>query len=931
MKIFAFLFFYLTWLATPLQARVLSVLIEQRDTILEGRNWGQAGAYELLKGKVFFGIDPLLRQNQVITDIGYAPVNENGLVLSSADLVVLKPVDPGKSNVALVEVSNRGGKFTPSYFLNGNSNQADAGNPDFFGDGLLLNRGVTIIWVGWQFDIPESEDLLNFVTPVAKYPEGSPIIGRVRSDWTVDETTNNLSLGHHAQIAYPVYDSTAELHVLTQRKGRDEPREIVDRNLWDFGRWENGSIVPDDRTIYSKNGFDAGMIYELVYYSAHPPLVGLGLAAIRDIIAYAKYDVECIFPVEYGIAAGVSQTGRFLRHFNYQGFNEDESGRRAYDGMMIITAGGGRGSFNHRFAQPSRDAHRYSAFYYPTDIFPFSGRRQTDPVTGINDGILSHLPVNLQPNIISVNTGYEYWGRSASLIHTDIGGKNDVLPQDNERIYHIASGQHFVDGFPPTRFQNGLYTGNPLEFRPNYRALLINLLDWVVDGKSPPESNFPQISKGELVSPSDVRYPDLPSFTPGRFPQVARRVDYGPEWPQGIINFQPPVVGEAFPSLVPQVDKLGNEISGIRNAEVAMPLATYIPYSLRQGLAGGNGEIADFRGTYIPLAIQGNAPGDGRITIREIYTGKVDYLTKVRTHLESLVENKFVLPEDMHRILERSRDYWNWLQPYPRQRTKQVSMMSYNIRFDNPDDGVSRWDARKSQVYEVIADQNPDFFGMQEALLHQCKDVEKALRSYRWIGVGREDGKNKGEFSPLFYQRKKWKLLESNTFWLSDTPDLPSKGWDAALPRIVTWGKFEEKKTGKIIYVFNTHFDHRGVEARIYSAGLIRQKIQEIAGTHSFLLSGDFNVNPSSQAYLTLTRPDEQLTVFDSKLLSLSNPQGPRGTFSGFKVRENLPRDQIDYIFCSQDFDVSGFEVIIKSRDGLYASDHFAVVARVYY
>src|SRR5690606_29347579 len=110
--------------------------------------------------------------------------------------------------------SNRGGKFTPSYFLNGNSNEANAGNPDFFGDGLLLNRGVTIIWVGWQFDVPESEDLLNFITPVAKYPEGSPIIARVRSDWTVEESTNNLSLGHHAQIAYPVYDPAADLHVL---------------------------------------------------------------------------------------------------------------------------------------------------------------------------------------------------------------------------------------------------------------------------------------------------------------------------------------------------------------------------------------------------------------------------------------------------------------------------------------------------------------------------------------------------------------------------------------------------------------------------------------------------------------------------------------------------------------------------------------------
>ena len=407
--------------------------------------------------------------------------------------------------------------------------------------------------------------------------------------------------------------------------------------------------------------------------------------------------MESIFPVQYGIAAGVSQTGRFLRHFNYQGFNEDEAGRIAYDGMMIITAGGGRGSFNHRFAQPSRDAHRYSAFFYPTDIFPFTGATQLDPITQKRDGIFAMLEKKHLPKIISVNTGYEYWGRSASLIHTDPDGKKDIYPWDNERIYHIASGQHFVNALPSETFIPGIYIGNPLEFRPNYRALLINLHDWVVAGVNPPASNFPEIGNGELVTPAQVNYPTLPNFVPATKPQEAHRVDYGPDWPQGIIDNQPPIVGAAFKTMVPQVDELGNEKSGIRNVEIAVPLASYIPYSLRRGLAGGNGEIADFRGTFIPLPITGKTQEDTRPSISDLYSGKADFLYKARNHLDKLVADHFILPQDIHRVLERSSEYWNWIKPAEIiTGATAIRMMSFNIRYDNPGDGDSRWDLRKN-------------------------------------------------------------------------------------------------------------------------------------------------------------------------------------------------------------------------------------------
>ncbi len=926
----SYVFLALLFFSVHTRAKVLSVSFESRDTILNGRSWGPAGKYELLKGKVFFGTDPLLNQNSRITDLYFAHQDERGLVHSSADLVVLKPIDQGKSKIALVEVSNRGGKFTPSYFLAGSNSDLDPDNAESFGDGLLLKQGVTIIWVGWQFDVPQSENLLNFIAPIAQYPEGTPIIGKVRSDWTLDEQAYNLKLGHRAQIGYPVYDPDSELHILTRRGGRNTRREIVSRDLWDFGRLEDGNIVEDLHWIYNPDGFVPGYIYELVYLAKDPIVVGLGLSALRDVISYAKYDSTCVFSVDLGIAAGVSQTGRLLRHFNYQGFNEDEQGRKAYDGMMIITAGAGRGSFNHRFAQPSRDAHRYSAFLYPTDIFPFTGKSQTDPFLEISDGILSHLQPDHVPKIFYINTGYEYWGRSASLIHTDLQGKVDISPLDSERIYHIASGQHFVNGFPPEgdREQN-TFIGNPLQFKPNYRALLFSMLDWVSGKKPPPASMYPKISDGTLVHPEDVKYPSVPGIEPGHHPQEPYRLDYGPEWNKGIIENQPPKIGESYPVLVPQVDKNGNELGGIKNVELVTPLATYIPYSLRKNLPGGNGEIADFRGSLIPFQIKSKDVEDSRPTVDQLFASKQDYLATVRRAAEELIEQRFLLPEDLHKIELRSSLYWNWIVRSESSASNKIKIISFNIRYDNKGDGENRWDRRKHMVLDLLKREDPDFFGLQEALANQCKDVARGLSSYKWEGVGRDDGKKEGEYTPVFYNRKKWKVLKANTFWLSETPEVPSRAWDAALERIVTWVKFRHRESGKTIYVFNTHFDHRGNVARVESAKLLRLKIVEIAGSEPFLITGDFNADPTTEAYLSLSQKKVEPQIYDTKILSLSTPEGPTGTFSGFTVRDHLPLRQIDYIFCSKDLSVNSFEVLVHQDNNRYASDHFAVRAEI--
>ncbi|MBN2432644.1 MAG: hypothetical protein JXQ27_14305 [Acidobacteria bacterium] len=652
-------------------ARVLDVHVLERTPVLEGREFGPWGPYELLTGEILFGLEPAHPANARIVDLNLAPRNEQGLVEARTTFMVLQPQNPARrSGVALVEVSNRGGKFSMRYFNLADSGALTAEDPAAFGDGLLMRRGLTIIWVGWQHDVPRREGALWLEVPVARHMDGSAITGLMRADWTVDEPALYLPLGHRGHVPYPVNDPADPLNVLTVRSGREAPRRVVPRENWHFARVYEGEIVPDTGHICLAGGFEAGKIYELVYGSRDPRVVGLGLAVIRDVIAYAKHDPGAEFPARYGIAAGVSQTGRFLRHFLYQGFNTDESGRMAYDGLMIITAGAGRGSFNHRFAQPSRDAHRYSAFFYPTDIFPFAGETLYDPLQSRSDGLLAHMhDVRHVPRIFYINTGYEYWGRAASLIHTTVDGTADLLPSDRERIYHLASCQHFTGGFPPDEddrlAETNAYRGNPLAFKVNYRALLVRLVEWVRGESPPPASAFPKRADGTLVRPADVDFPWLPGVD---FPAVihqAYRVDYGPRWLEGIIDGQPPRLGVVFPSLVAQVDVFGNELGGIRNVELQVPLATYTPWNLRWGQTGGQEELMDFLGTFIPLPrteAERQDLRDPRPSVAALYPARETYLEQVTATAAGLVQAGFLLPEDRSYVLERARNAWDWVQ-----------------------------------------------------------------------------------------------------------------------------------------------------------------------------------------------------------------------------------------------------------------------------
>jgi len=255
---------------------------------------------------------------------------------------------------------------------------------------------------------------------------------------------------------------------------------------------------------------------------------------------------------------------------------------------------------------------------------------------------------------------------------------------------------------------------------------------------------------------------------------------------------------------------------------------------------------------------------------------------------------------------------------------QNLHIITYNIRFNNPDDGVNAWPNRSNQVSALLAFHQADVFGLQEALIGQIEDIQAKLPEMKWIGVGRDDGKKSGEFSPLFYNSEKFEALNKGWFWLSETPEKPGLGWDAACNRICTWVLLKERKAGTQFLVFNTHFDHKGDQARIESAKLILEKIKEINSEKlPVILTGDFNLTPDQRPITLITKE-----LYDSKTISKETPYGPSGTFNGFDFN-SLLQDRIDFIFVNDQIEVKQYGVLSDSKDKRYPSDHLPVFVNI--
>jgi len=475
----------------------------------------------------------------------------------------------------------------------------------------------------------------------------------------------HLITGNMGGSEYPVSSPDDPRNELSVRDSREAPRTVIPRSEWQFAHTVDSKVVPSDRHIHLNGGFHPGKIYEYVYVVADPVVAGLGFAAVRDFASYAKHAGDAIAPVQRVYGEGISQNGRFLRNFLYDGFNADEDGRIALDGVLAHVAGAGRGSFNYRFAQPSRDAQPTSSIFFPTDIFPFTDEVEADPLTKESCGLLDRaVAEKVVPKIFFSNTSYEYWGRAAALIHITADGKKDMPISDKVGVYHFTGLQHFPGPWPPAKGEGdlvGQQPESPLPIRYFWRAMITNMDAWVRSNTPPPPNSYPKIADGTLVLLRDYAFPTLPGVNKPYEANAGTRLDFGPNWHDGILSIQPPKVGEPFPVLIPQVDADGNERDGVQLPEITVPLATFASWNLRDPSIGAPDQRVSFEGSYIPFsktAADRQKSGDPRKSIEERYAGREDYMARYTRAVDDLVKQRWILPEDRGALLQHGSDEW---------------------------------------------------------------------------------------------------------------------------------------------------------------------------------------------------------------------------------------------------------------------------------
>lgn len=660
--VFAFAAIVAVW-PLSLSAKVTRVEITSRADVLNGQSFGEVGPYERIVGRVYITLAVADEHNRRIVDLANAVNIRNGEVEFSADFVAIRPKDPDKGNGSMIlESPNRGHSAILRIVDGGDWNaERDAG------DAWLLRKGFTFVSLGWQWDAAEG---LKLYAPIAK-EDGKTITGLLRGDLMLSKAMDEIPLGHFTDgriggVEYPVANPDDPRNVLTVRDWREAPRTTISREQWQFAHTVNGKLQPSDRHIHLKGGFQPGKLYEYVYVVADPVVAGGGFAMFRDFASYAKHDPKAITPAQRVYGEGISQNGRFLRDFLYQGFNADEENRVALDGMLAHVAGAGRGSFNYRFAQPSRDAQPTSSVFFPTDIFPFTDQPETDPLTNETGGLLDvATKQSVVPKVFFSNTSYEYWGRGCALIHVTPDGLHDATISPNVRIYHFTGLQHFSGYFPPEKGKSdldGQQLESPLPIRYFWRAMIVNLDAWVRSGTAPPDSSYPKIANGTLIPFEKYNPPAIPGLHRPHEATAAYRIDFGPNWRHdGILSVQPPKAGQAFPVLVPAIDADGNERDGVRLPEISVPLASYLSWNLRDPSIGAPKERVPFELSFVPFPkteAERQRTRDPRRSIADRYEDHDDYLARFTNSLDRLIQQRFILPEDRTAMVERGEQEW---------------------------------------------------------------------------------------------------------------------------------------------------------------------------------------------------------------------------------------------------------------------------------
>jgi len=662
-------------------ARLTQLVITQTTPLAGGVAWGNAGPYERLTGIANFEVDPSEAVNSVITDLDKAPRNARGMVEFSTQIMIVKPVDMGLSNHKIFyRVNNRGNDSLLTA-----QTVAQVGSNDVY-----LKMGYTIADAGWEGDVLPTPTKLVASLPIAANAGGSPIIGPMRIEYS-DRTiplagtfTMNLE-GNAAFHSYETSDANTAHSTFTVRDTVNGTKTPIASNRWAFGRCPTGqaSLVPSTFDICYFDGFQNNKLYELIYSAKNPIVMGLGHATTRDFASFLRYqtrdDVGIANPLGAGIrrvyADGGSQTAGYLRDFMYLGFNEDESHRRAFDGIMPEYGGTDRVFINVRFADPNiwsdeDDRHNFLQSSYP----PFTYGVTTDPISGISDGVLKRPATD--PFVFQIDSGAEFWQLRGSLNVADGAGRPEPLPP-NVRLYFNSSMSH---GFGTAGLTStGAVTlpgTNALCENPttggavaeSVRALLVALDQWVDQGIEPPPSNYPNlVDRGQGIGQGDPQGQDkgatlvslqqasesFPAIPGVSFPTVMNQyelLDFGPGFGKtgGILTLQPPILGASYQMFVPRPDKDGLDIAGIRPMQIRVPLGTTMGWNIR---APGhrNPDLCGLTGSFIPFArtkADRITSGDPRLSLEERYKDHDGFVRAVRQAAQKLVLERFLLQVD---------------------------------------------------------------------------------------------------------------------------------------------------------------------------------------------------------------------------------------------------------------------------------------------